>query len=53
MDEHTRTPDAMQNAAMLLALMWYYAGNGKGNKDMEILPYKDGWHCLRNICSSW
>jgi glucose-6-phosphate isomerase len=41
MDEHTRTQDAMQNAAMLLALMWYYAGNGKGDKDMVILPYKD------------
>ena len=26
---------------MLLALMWYFAGNGKGQKDMVILPYKD------------
>jgi len=25
---------------MLLALMWYYAGNGKGEKDMVVLPYK-------------
>src|SRR5690348_17375515 len=25
----------------LLALMWYYAGDGKGGKDMIILPYKD------------
>jgi glucose-6-phosphate isomerase len=41
MDEHTRTQDAMQNASMLLALMWYYAGDGKGDKDMVILPYKD------------
>src|SRR5437899_4675647 len=41
MDERTRVPDATQNAAMLLALMWYYAGNGKGHKDMVILPYKD------------
>jgi glucose-6-phosphate isomerase len=41
MDEHTRTGDAMQNAAMLLALMWYHVGNGKGDKDMVILPYKD------------
>jgi glucose-6-phosphate isomerase len=32
MDEHTRTPDVTQNAAMLLALMWYYAGNGKGRQ---------------------
>jgi glucose-6-phosphate isomerase len=41
MDGRTRTQDVTQNAAMLLALMWYYAGNGKGDKDMVILPYKD------------
>jgi glucose-6-phosphate isomerase len=41
MDEHTRSTDVAQNAAMLLALMWYHAGNGKGEKDMVILPYKD------------
>jgi glucose-6-phosphate isomerase len=41
MDERTRTQDVIQNAAMLLALMWYYAGNGRGDKDMVILPYKD------------
>src|SRR6266516_4147097 len=41
MDERTRAPDVALNAAMLLALMWYYAGNGKGDKDMVILPYKD------------
>ena len=41
MDEKTRTADARQNAAMVLALMWHYAGNGRGQKDMVILPYKD------------
>ena len=41
MDERTRIPDALQNAAMLLALAWYHAGHGKGEKDMVILPYKD------------
>jgi glucose-6-phosphate isomerase len=41
MDERTRIPEVAQNAAMLLALMWYYAGNGKGEKDMVVLPYKD------------
>jgi glucose-6-phosphate isomerase len=41
MDEHTRTRDVTQNASMLLALMWYYVGDGKGDKDMVILPYKD------------
>jgi glucose-6-phosphate isomerase len=41
MDDKTRQADVTQNAAMLLALMWYYAGNGKGEKDMVVLPYKD------------
>jgi glucose-6-phosphate isomerase len=41
MDAKTRTADASRNAAMLLALMWFYAGNGRGEKDMVILPYKD------------
>ncbi|MDQ3198710.1 MAG: glucose-6-phosphate isomerase [Verrucomicrobiota bacterium] len=41
MDAHTRQPDLRQNAAMLLALMWFYAGDGQGKKDMVILPYKD------------
>src|SRR4029078_12457438 len=41
MDAHTRVADVRKNAAMLLALMWYYAGNGHGEKDMVILPYKD------------
>jgi glucose-6-phosphate isomerase len=41
MDEATRTPDLKNNPAALLALSWYYAGNGKGEKDMVVLPYKD------------
>jgi glucose-6-phosphate isomerase len=41
MDERTRVLEVAQNAGMLLALMWYYAGNGKGEKDMVVLPYKD------------
>ncbi|MDQ3625113.1 MAG: glucose-6-phosphate isomerase [Verrucomicrobiota bacterium] len=41
MDEWTRTPETSKNPAMLLALMWYCAGNGKGEKDMVVLPYKD------------
>jgi glucose-6-phosphate isomerase len=41
MDAKTRATDASKNAAMLLALMWFYAGNGRGEKDMVILPYKD------------
>lgn len=41
MDERTRVDDAATNAAMRLALMWHHAGNGKGEKDMVILPYCD------------
>jgi len=41
MDVKTRATEAKQNASMLLALMWFYAGNGRGEKDMVILPYKD------------
>lgn len=41
MDRQTRVEDARRNAAMLLALMWHYTGNGRGEKDMVILPYKD------------
>lgn len=41
MDIHTRKPHLEKNAAMLLALMWFHAGDGRGEKDMVILPYKD------------
>ena len=41
MDAKTRSLPALQNLSMMLALMWHYAGNGKGAKDMVILPYKD------------
>ena len=39
MDEKTR--QEQDNAAMELALAWYHEGNGKGEKDMVVLPYKD------------
>ena len=41
MDEATRVADIKNNPAALLALCWYHAGEGKGKKDMVILPYKD------------
>jgi glucose-6-phosphate isomerase len=41
MDAATRVPDIRKNPAALLALSWYSAGNGKGEKDMVMLPYKD------------
>jgi glucose-6-phosphate isomerase len=41
MDEKTRVKDATRNAAMQLAIAWHKATNGKGEKDMVVLPYKD------------
>src|SRR5581483_7941423 len=40
-DVVTRSNNTQENPAMVLCLMWYYAGNGKGEKDMVVLPYKD------------
>jgi glucose-6-phosphate isomerase len=41
MDVETRKQDASKNAAMQLALAWHSATNGRGEKDMVVLPYKD------------
>jgi glucose-6-phosphate isomerase len=41
MDVETRKPDVGINAAMQLALAWHHGSNGKGEKDMVVLPYKD------------
>ncbi|NRA27170.1 MAG: glucose-6-phosphate isomerase [Opitutales bacterium] len=41
MDTVTRTPELTDNPAGLMAAMWYHATDGKGAKDMVILPYKD------------
>lgn len=41
MDRATRLPEVRLNPAALLALAWWAAGNGRGSKDMVVLPYKD------------
>lgn len=41
MDALTRSNVTSENPAALLALMWHYLTDGKGSKDMVILPYKD------------
>ena len=41
MDTATRSTETAKNPAALLALMWYHATDGKGAKDMVVLPYKD------------
>ena len=39
MDEKTRRDGVKCNASMKLALAWYKATGGKGEKDMVVLPY--------------
>ena len=41
MDALTRGSDPRTNPAALLAAAWYHIGEGKGSKDMVVLPYKD------------
>jgi glucose-6-phosphate isomerase len=40
-DEATRGRDLKANPAAAMALMWYHATGGRGQKDMVVLPYKD------------
>ena len=37
----TRITNVKANPAALLSLAWYESGNGKGTKNMVVLPYKD------------
>ncbi len=41
MDEITRQNDFRNNPAAMLALSWHHLTDGKGSRDMVILPYKD------------
>jgi glucose-6-phosphate isomerase len=41
MDAATRKNSVHDNPAALMALMWYWATEGRGTKDMVVLPYKD------------
>ncbi|MBI3886655.1 MAG: glucose-6-phosphate isomerase [Opitutae bacterium] len=40
-DVVTRKHSLRDNPAALMALMWYWATDGRGAKDMVVLPYKD------------
>ena len=40
-DAVTRNRDFVHNPAALLALMWHYASEGRGRRDMVVLPYCD------------
>ncbi len=41
MDVLTRNSDAKKNPAMLMTFAWMKATEGKGKKDLVVLPYKD------------
>ena len=41
MDTWTRNSSYKDNPAAMLAAMWYIAGEGKGNRNMVIVPYSD------------
>ncbi len=41
MDQHGREKEISRNPAAQLALNWWYAGSGRGEKAMVVLPYKD------------
>jgi glucose-6-phosphate isomerase len=41
MDEWTREADPLRNPAYLLAAVWFIQGQGKGDKQMVIVPYCD------------
>ena len=41
MDKLTRMNDFRSNPAAMLAIAWHYLTDGKGSRDMVILPYKD------------
>ena len=40
-DEMTRSANVKGNPAALISAAWHLCGNGKGEKDMVVLPYKD------------
>jgi glucose-6-phosphate isomerase len=40
-DEITRRTDTMRNPAAWLALLWFFLSEGRGRRDMVVLPYKD------------
>ena len=40
-DTVTRSKNVKANPAAQLALAWFASGNGKGSKNMVVLPYKD------------
>ncbi|NCG20265.1 MAG: glucose-6-phosphate isomerase [Rhodobacterales bacterium] len=46
MDEWTATPEWRDNPAALLAGCWHVLGNGKGDRNLVVMPYSDRLLCL-------
>lgn len=40
-DSLTRSRNPQENPALMLALSWFLAGNGRGERMLVVLPYKD------------
>ena len=40
-DKLTRSKNVKENPSALISLSWFISGNGNGDKNMVILPYKD------------
>ncbi len=41
MDRLTRSPETDANPAYQLAVSWYLAGNGRGDRNLVVVPYSD------------
>ena len=41
MDEATRRSTVRDNPAAMMALAWHFLGDGRGQRDLVVLPYKD------------
>jgi glucose-6-phosphate isomerase len=46
MDTWTRTPTWIDNPAAMLAGTWFAVGNGKGDRALVVLPYRDRLHLM-------
>ncbi len=40
-DDYTRSPNLAMNPSARLSAIWFVIGNGKGEKNMVVLPYND------------
>jgi glucose-6-phosphate isomerase len=49
-DEVKRCRDVNRNPSAQLFLGWFYIGNGKVDRNMVILPYKDPLQPLSKLC---